>query len=175
MMFLHKFGLFYSWLVWAVTFFLPDIAVFMRCRGWLYARVMKKSGRNFQVSSGARLYSIKRLSVGDDVFIATNVVVNAGTDIILGSQVMLGIGAILVSGNHTLCNGSYRFGQMARSPIAVGFGSWIGANSTLVAGASIPPSTLIGANSVVTKPLQFSGTYCGAPAKLIKKNDVGTL
>lgn len=163
----HKFSLIYSWFIWSLTFFLPDMPILMRMRGKLYSLVMKSSGRNFQVSSGARLFSLKHLVVGDDVFIATNVVVNSGCSIIIESQVMLGIGVVVVSGNHTLKNGSYRFGEMRRIPVKIGYGSWIGANSTLVAGAEVPCGSLIAANSVVTKKLSISGVYGGSPAKLL--------
>lgn len=166
----HKLGLVYTWLVWLVMFALPDVPLIMRLRGWLYSLVMKEAGRNFQVSSAARLYSIDNLSVGNDVYIAANVIVNAGGNITLSSEVMIGIGSVLISGNHTIDRGSYRFGQLSRKAIKVGFGSWIGANCTLVAGATVPPSTLIGANSVVTKPLELSGVYVGTPAKIIKES-----
>ncbi|ELF6473817.1 acyltransferase [Vibrio vulnificus] len=166
----HKLGLVYTWMVWLITFILPDMPVIMRLRGWLYSLIMKEAGRNFQVSSGARLYSIENLSVGDDVYVATNVVINAGGDIRLNSEVMIGIASVLISGNHTIEQGSYRYGKSSRKAIEVGFGSWIGANCTLVAGAIVPPSTLIGANSVVTKPLKQRGTYGGTPAKLIKES-----
>lgn len=166
----HKLSLVYSWFVWLVTFFLPDTALIMRFRGRLYSVLMKGTCRNFQVSNGARLYGLQNINVGDDVYIATNVVINAGAEINLGSQVMLGIGAILVSGNHTSHEGSYRFGKMSRAPISIGFGSWIGANVTIVAGSEVPKGTLIGANSLVTKKLEVSGVYGGVPVQLIRSN-----
>jgi acetyltransferase-like isoleucine patch superfamily enzyme len=164
----HLFCLLYSWLIKLITAFLPDQKHIMRFRGWLYSFAMKKCGKNFQVSAGAKISCLQNLDVGDNVFIATNVVINAGTSVTLEDEVMLGIASILVSGNHTLNNGSYRFGAMQRSPIVVGKGSWIGANVTLIAGCQIPPSSLIAANSVVNKSFTVSGTYGGVPAKLIK-------
>ncbi|MBM4958082.1 acyltransferase [Vibrio parahaemolyticus] len=162
----QKINLLYSWFVWLVTFFLPDISFTMRFRGWMYSLAMPESGKNFQVSSGARLYGLNKISVGDDVYIATNVVINAGEEVVLGSEVMIGIGAIIVSGNHSLFNGSYRFGSLKREPILVHRGSWISANVVLVSGSEIPKSSLIAANSVVTKKLKISGVYAGAPAEL---------
>jgi acetyltransferase-like isoleucine patch superfamily enzyme len=167
----HKISLMYSWFIWLFTFPFPDIPILMRIRGRLYSFVMKNSGRNFQVSSGARLFSLKNLTVGDDVFIATNVVVNSGCSVIIESQVMLGIGVVVVSGNHTLKGGSYRFGEMQRIPVKIGYGSWIGANSTLVAGSEVPQGSLIAANSVVTKKLKITGVYGGVPAKLLKQGN----
>ncbi|AYO21201.1 acyltransferase [Vibrio owensii] len=167
---IHKLCLLYAWFVWCTTFFIPDTALTMRFRGKLYSFVMKNAGKNFQVSNGARLYGLPNISVGDDVYIATNVVLNAGSDIMLDSQVMIGIGAILVSGNHTYKNGSYRFGKMSRNLIHIGFGSWVSANVTITSGAIIPKGSLIAANSVVHKQLEVSGIYGGVPVKMIKEN-----
>ncbi|PKI17452.1 acyltransferase [Colwellia sp. 12G3] len=169
----HLFCLLYSWLIKLITAFLPDQKHIMRFRGWLYSFAMKKCGNNFQVSAGTKIFCLQNLEVGDNVFIATNVVINAGTSITLEDEVMLGIASILVSGNHTLNNGSYRFGAMQRSPIVVGKGSWIGANVTLIAGCNVPPASLIAANSVVVGKLIESGVYAGIPSKLIKTNVIG--
>ncbi|MXR69410.1 acyltransferase [Shewanella sp. JBTF-M18] len=167
---MHKISLVYAWMVWLLTAWMPDLPMLMRLRGFLYSLFMARAGRNFQVSSGARLYGLKNISVGNDVFVAVNVVINAGGKIIVGDEVMFGIGAVVVSGNHTLVNGSYRFGPMDRKAITVGSGSWIGANVTLLAGSSVPNSSLVAANAVVTKHLEIVGVYGGVPAKFISSN-----
>lgn len=166
----HKIGLIYAWLVWFLTAWMPDIPMLMRLRGYLYSVFMAKAGKNFQVSSGARLYGLINISVGNDVFLAVNVVINAGGKIIVGDEVMFGIGAVVVSGNHTIVSGSYRFGPMERQSITVGNGSWIGANATLLAGSEVPNSSLVAANAVVTKKLELVGVYGGVPAKFISSN-----
>lgn len=80
------------------------------------------------------------------------------------------ISGVLISGNHSIQNGSYRYGQNIRAPIKVGFGSWIGGNTTLVAGSILPPSSLLAAGSVLNKKFIISGIYAGSPAKLIKED-----
>ncbi|EKO3572778.1 acyltransferase [Vibrio metschnikovii] len=165
---LDKISLFYSWLIWFITYFIPDCTLTMRMRGWLYSLAMPRSGSDFQVSNSTRIYGINKFSVGDHVLLATNVVINAGGEINIGNEVMIGIGSILVSGNHTISNGSYRFGIPKRDSIYIGDGSWLAAQVIVVSGASIPKSSLIAANTVVTKKLLTSGVYAGSPAKLIK-------
>ncbi|MFB2726379.1 hypothetical protein ACE02H_02790 [Shewanella mangrovisoli] len=167
---MHKISLVYAWMVWFFTGWMPDFPFLMRLRGFLYSLFMARAGKNFQVSSGARLYGLKNISVGNDVFVAVNVVINAGGKIVVGNEVMFGIGAVVVSGNHTSVNGSYRFGPMDRQEITIGNGSWIGANVTLLAGSSVPNSSLVAANAVVTKQLEIEGVYGGVPAKLISSN-----
>lgn len=167
---MKKLSLIYSWFIWAITFFIPDSKLTMRFRGWLYSFGMFKCGRNFQVSSSAKLFGIDKLCAEDDVFIASNVVINTGGKVYLQSGVMIGIGSVIVAGNHTLNNGSYRFGQRSESDIVIGNGSWIAANCTLVSGSVFPPSSLLAANSVFTKnETVSSGLYGGVPAQLLKK------
>jgi maltose O-acetyltransferase len=132
--------------------------------------MMKNCGKNFQVSSGARIYGLGKLDVGDNVFIATNVVINTGGVIILESNVMIGIGSVLVAGDHTIKNDSYRYGERQEADINVGRGSWIAANCTVVKGAIVPPSSVVAANSIYKGVHSISGVYAGVPAVLVKKN-----
>ncbi|PME54415.1 acyltransferase [Vibrio lentus] len=164
----NKLLLLYSWLIWFATFFIPDTGITMRFRGFLYSLAMKKSGKNLQVSSGTKLYGLNSITVGDNVYIATNVVINAGGCIDIGSEVLIGIGAIIVSGNHTIKNGSYRFGTPQQKTITIGFGSWIAAGVVLVAGSSIPNSSLVTPNSVIYKTLDLPGIYSGSSIRKIK-------
>ncbi len=166
----HKFFLLYSWFVWVFTFFIPDMSITMRFRGWLYFLPFKQAGSNIQIANSVRLIGLENITMGSNTYIASGVVINAGSNISIADEVMLGHSAIVVSGNHTLESGSYRFGPMLRDPINIGRGSWIGAHVTLLAGCNIPSSSLIGANSVVTKKFDTPGLYAGVPAKLLKKN-----
>lgn len=165
---MHKISLLYNWFIWFSTFFFPDIPFIMRGRGWLYGLMFKKVGRNFQVSSAARILGSRNIEVGDNVFLALNVVLNSGGEIVLEDDVMVGIGSVIVAGNHTEVNGSYRFGDRMNKPIYVGKGSWIGANCTVLAGSYIPAGTLVAANAAVVGRLEQRGIWGGVPAKLIR-------
>ena len=164
----HKFSLIWSWFVWLTTFAIPDFPLSMRYRGWLYSFGMFSCGNNFQVASSCRLISVDTLSVGDDVYFAPNVVVNGGGKIDISNEVMVGIGSVIVSGNHSNFEGSYRWGKRNEAPITVGEGSWLGANTVLVAGSAVPRSSLIAAGSVVVTVLLKPGVYGGVPARLLR-------
>ena len=53
------------------------------------------------------------------------------------------------------------------SPITIGFGSSIGANSTILPGVRIGRFALVGAGSVVTDDVPEHGLVIGSPARLI--------
>lgn len=161
----HYFLLLISWLVRTSTMWLPEAAIISRFRGSLYGIFMPHCGRNFQVSGDVRILNLENFSVEDDVYLAPGVIVNAITYIDLSSEVMIGFNCVLISGDHTLCGKSYRFGESTLKPIKIGAGAWVAANCTVVAGAEIGHGSLVGANSVVVGVLPPFGKYGGVPAK----------
>ncbi|NLR67128.1 acyltransferase [Chitinophaga varians] len=164
-----KLSILYAWLVRTVTLLLPNIPVFMRFRGFLYSLMMKRCGRNFQVTSTAILNSLSGLAVGNDVYIAHNCVL-IGLDIEIGDKVLVGPNCIISSANHTFQDGAYRFGKSAPRAAKIGSGSWIAGNCSVVGGGVLPPMSVLGAGSVLNKPFtEIRGLYAGAPAVLIKK------
>ncbi|KTD99315.1 acyltransferase [Pseudoalteromonas sp. H71] len=166
----HKSLLLYSWLVRTTFIFFPDIPIVMSIRGWLYSLGMQSAGKNFQVSADSKLVGLENLKFGDNIFIATNVVINASCLINIEDEVMIGIASTLVSGDHTIKDGSYRYGKPIRKPIFIGRGSWVAGNVLITAGASLPNSSLLAGGAVLSKSFDEPGIYGGVPAKLLRKN-----
>jgi maltose O-acetyltransferase len=166
---MHKFLLLYSWLVRTALIILPDIPFIMRFRGFLYSFGMPEVGRDFQVSANTRLVGLENIQCGNNVFLAANVVINACSNIIFEDEVMVGIASILVSGDHTIKDGSYRYGVSNRAPIIIGRGSWIAGNALVTSGAVLPAASLLAGGAVLSKSFTKSGIYGGVPAKLIEK------
>ena len=165
----HKFFLLYSWFIWVVTFFIPDMAITMRFRGWLYFLLFKTSGKNIQIANSARLIGLENIVMGSDTYIASGVVINARGKVFLHDQVMIGHETVLVAGNHTKINGSFRFGPSAAGDIFIGYGAWVGGNCTVTANTVIGKGVLVGANSLVRGELKDNEFYAGVPVKLINK------
>ncbi|MBB1295376.1 acyltransferase [Pseudoalteromonas sp. SR41-4] len=166
----HKMLLLYSWLVRTFFIFLPDIPVIMRLRGWLYSFGMRSADKNLQVSANSKLVGLENLKFGKDVYIASNVVINASCIINIEDEVMIGIASILVSGDHTMKDESYRYGKPIRKPIFIGRGSWVAGNTLITAGGSLPHSSLLAGGAVLSKKFDEPGIYGGVPAKLVRKN-----
>lgn len=166
----HKFLLLYVWFVRTTLYFLPDQPLIMRFRGFVYSLFMAGSSKNFQVSASVVIRGLEKLSVGADVYLAPRVIINARDKITLESQVMIGFNSVIVSGNHSIYDGSYRFGPTNKSPIFIGYGTWVSANCTITAGVVIGSSCLIAANSAVVSSLSGNSIYGGVPAKFIKNS-----
>ena len=164
----HKLLLLYAWWVRAMLLLLPDIPFIMRFRGKLYSLAMPKAGRDFQVSASTIIRNLEKLSVGNNVYLAPFVVINAIESVKLNDEVMIGFSSVIVSGNHTRLNGSFRYGKSKATPVEVGSGCWIGANCTLVAGSNLPAGSLLAANSILSKAyIESDMVYGGVPAKPI--------
>lgn len=135
----------------------------------LYSLGMGKSGRDFQVSASVILLNLENVSVGNSVYLAPGVIINAIDFVSLGDEVMIGFNSVIVSGNHTHQGNSFRYGLSAKSPIDVGAGSWVGANTTLLAGAIVGQCAVLAANSALTKRIPDYTVYGGVPARFIKE------
>jgi len=163
----RKFSIVYAWAVRVLTFFLPDIPLFMAFRGRLYSFVMASAGSNFQVTHSAILNSISELSVGKNVYFANGVSLLCGGGVFVDDDVLVGPGVVISSDNHTFEQDyGYRFGAIELGRVEVGRGSWLCANSVVVRGSCIPPRSVLGPCSVFTSSTLVSGEgiYSGNPA-----------
>jgi len=165
----HKLLLFYSWTIRLLTSLLPESSFSSRLRGFLYSFGINECGKNFQVSSGVILQNLENLSIGNNVYFAPGVVINAIDKIIFEDEVMLGFNVVVVSGDHSKKDGSYRYGKSKTDKIYFKFGSWVGANSVILKGAVVGKGTVIGANSVLKKLTEEESIYFGNPIKKYEK------
>ncbi|WP_421418987.1 acyltransferase [Pseudoalteromonas lipolytica] len=173
-MFKRKLSILYAFLVRSVTYFLPDIPLFMRFRGALYSVMMKSSGSNFQVAHSVILNSISKLEVGSNVYIANNCSLLCGGGVSIDCNVMLAPGVVISSDNHTYTDdGGYRFGEAIFSMVEIHKNSWICANSVIVSGSIILEGTIIGPGSTCIKGAvqESHSLYSGVPVKFIKSLD----
>lgn len=115
------------------------------------------------VTNPRRIYVGKNSKIG-----RPGAYIQGAGGIYIGNYVRFGPNVGILSSNHDL----YDRTKYNNKPIRIGDYCWIGMNSTVLAGVELGPSTIVGANSVVTK--SFPDGYCviaGNPAKIIKLLD----
>lgn len=162
----HKILLIYTWFVRIILFPLPDIPFIMRFRGFLYSFGMRSCGDDFQVTHDANIKCLENLDVGNNCYIANGCTLICHGLIILEDEVQLGPNVVVVSGNHTARNNSFRFGHGIPGTIILCMGSWVGANSTILAHSILPRGSVLGANSVLNKKFEdVNSLYAGVPAR----------
>lgn len=116
-------------------------------------------GKNVKLNHRCHIGVMKSVKIGNDVLFASNVFIS----------------------DHT--HGSYS-GNMQSNPfqppndreivcgdVEIGDRVWIGENVAVLLGVSIGESSIIGANSVVTKDIPSFSIAVGSPAKVIKTWD----
>ena len=165
----HRVVLLYSWLVRIATACLPDAPCCMQLRGWCYGRLMKNCGQNFQVASNVRIVGLEFFSVGNDVYLGPGTIILASDSIRLDNEVLVGPYTVITDGNHSLRNGSYRFGKRTASPVMIEQGAWVAAHCTVLPGVTVGASTVVGANSCVSRNLPANIRAAGSPARCLSK------
>ena len=109
----------------------------------------------------------ERVTVGDNVYIGPSCYFGGG-EIVLEDEVNIGPFVTFAAGNHTMREGSYRFGPYDYGRIHVGRGTWLCANTVITSNITIGKGCLVAAGSVVTKDVPDYSMVGGVPAKLIK-------
>lgn len=115
------------------------------------------------------------LEICDNVNIEQNVHIVCGNYIKIGRNVSITANCAIVDILHPY-SGSYeqiKIGSRldCSKTLEIGDGSFIGIGSVILPGANIGKNCVIGANSVVTKPIPDHCIAAGNPARVIKKYD----
>src|SRR5262245_45253152 len=166
----HRILMLYSGLVRLVLSPGLDEIPFLRAlRGRLYALGMPKCGPNFQVSSNAILWGLEHLHVGSDVYIAPGVTLICLDQLTLGDRVLISPNVVITNGNHVFKDGGYAVSENVVKPVSIGDGSWIGSNSTIVAGVKIGKGVLVAANAAVIRDVPDYDVVGGVPARSLKR------
>lgn len=128
-------------------------------------------GRRVVYYSGVRIFTGRRLSVGDDVDFAKDVIVTTDGGVTIGDRVLIGYRTQILSTNHAVpaLPGRIFDAGHQRKPVVVGDDVWIGANCVLVPGATIGSGAVIGAGSVVTGAVPANVYAAGSPARVIRQ------
>jgi len=165
-----RINLLWSYLVRILLIWLPDIPIIMRFRGWCYSFGMASAGYNFQVASSAELRGLLNINIGNNVYVGPNTYILSRGLISIESDVLIAMNVVIVDCNHGFSLGSFRFTHDNPKPIEIGFGSWIAANTVIVAGTNIGKGCLIGAGSVCSGDYIENTTYVTSKPSIIKRN-----
>lgn len=143
----------YDWplhFVLVFTNWFPDNVKLMRIRGWLASSFIGSCGKSLCLGRNIVFYNPVNVHIGDDVYIAYNCWIGAGTTIRIGNKVSIGPGCILASGRHILSDGNFADkASFEGEKIEIGDGSWLGGNVNVAGGTKLGKSTLVAAGCSV--------------------------
>lgn len=138
------------------------------------ARLIVGRNASFRSSPTSNLIGINRpcilsvhdkgvLSIGNNVGMS-GAVIGCFSSITIGDRVRIGANVTITDGDWH--QGDPRAG--APRPVIIHDDVWIGTGATILKGVEIGEGALIGAGSVVTKPVPAGGVAAGNPARLLK-------
>lgn len=145
---------------------------------YLRAYLLKLFGAN--VGKNVRIYESQFFNLTNgfsNLVIGDNVHIGIGCKFDLHDVVLIGAGTTISPGVTILSHsdpGSFHNSPLCQhfpplsASVKIGKNSWIGANSTLLAGSEVHDNTVIGACSLLNMKLEKSGVYYGVPAKFIR-------
>lgn len=110
-----------------------------------------------------------KVVIGKDVSINSKSYINGCGGVTIGDSTRIGTQSIIIASNH-------KFGEpdllvkdaITKLGVSLGENIWLGARVTVLDGVNIPSNSVIGACSLVSKPLEDAGVYVGSPVKKIK-------
>lgn len=108
------------------------------------------------------------IKVGKAFYANHNLVVQDGAGITIGDHVFIAPNCCLTTAEHPLDPQMRADGIEIAKPITIGNHVWIGAGSTILAGAVIGDNTVIGAGSVVKGTIPANVVAVGVPCKVLR-------
>lgn len=140
----------------------------------LLKTLAKKVGDNVLIQPGCYLLNVHELSIGNNVSIQPMCYIEALGGVSIGDNVSIAHLVTIMSTEHNyidVCT-PIKEQPLYLSSVTILDDVWIGAKSTILKGVTILPHTVIGANSLVNKPLERGGIYVGSPVRFLKLQNV---
>ena len=110
-----------------------------------------------------------QIEIGRDVSINSKSFINGCGGVTIGDNTRIGTQSIIIASNHKFDDPNvFVKDAITKQCVQLGENIWLGARVTVLDGVQIANDTVIGACSLVTKPLTESGVYVGVPAKKMK-------
>ena len=147
----------------------PDpVGVPVRAR--ILRRHFAEVGPRLIVLEGARFRNIQNISLGDNVSIGTDTMLQAGGGISIGDNTLLGPGCKIWTQNHRMDDPDVPICEQGADFAAVSIGEdcWLGADVFIMPGVQLPRGCVVAAGSVVgIKKYREFAILMGNPARVI--------
>jgi maltose O-acetyltransferase len=109
------------------------------------------------------------ITFGNHFYSNHNMIITDGAKVTFGDHVFIAPNCCFTTAEHSIDPEQRRAGIEVAKPITIGNNVWIGAGSTILAGATIGDNTVIGAGSVVKKSIPSNVIAVGVPCKVLRK------
>lgn len=108
------------------------------------------------------------ISIGENTFVNYQCFFDNAAPITIGASVAFGPRVMIITGTHEIGTADRRAGAPTSSPVIIGDGAWVGADTVILPGVRIGAGAIVGAGSVVTKDVAPHTVVGGTPAKPLR-------
>lgn len=130
-------------------------------------------GNNVTLYPGVTFMGTGKITIGNNVAIGKDSIIIAKEDIEIGDNTCIAGQCFIVDNNHCINKDKLIREQEleVKNKLIIGSDCWIGANSTIIAGAHIEDGAIIGAKALVNCPIKKYSIVVGIPAREIGKRE----
>jgi acetyltransferase-like isoleucine patch superfamily enzyme len=116
------------------------------------------------------------VSIGAKTVMGQECTISAFQHVSIGRECILADRVMLIDFDHgvTEVDRPIRLQGIYKRDVRVGHNVWIGYGACVLRGVTIGDNSIVGTNSVVTKPVPENAVIAGAPARLIRMRDAPT-
>jgi acetyltransferase-like isoleucine patch superfamily enzyme len=135
-------------------------------------------GGSISIGSNCEIHPFAMiLTCGGNIAIGHNcsanpfVIIYGHGGVTIGNGVRIASHSVIIPANHNVSSADtplYQSGVSAKG-ISIGNDVWIGSGARILDGVRIDDNAVVGAGSVVTKPVPSHATVAGVPARIISK------
>jgi putative colanic acid biosynthesis acetyltransferase WcaF len=121
-------------------------------------------GKGVSIYHGLTVMAARRLKIGNDVFIAENVQLDARGGLTIGSHVSINKNAQIWSAQHDWKSPTFAY---VAAPVVIGDWAWVCSGAIILPGRTIGEGAIVAAGAVVTKDVPPWTLVGGNPARVV--------
>ena len=144
-----------------VSFVPVNAARVLACRAW-----GATIGRGTAIHHGLQARACRRISIGEDCFLAENLVLDGRGGLTVGAHVSINSGVQIWTAQHDWTDSDFAYSS---APVEIGNRVWICSRSVVLPGSRIGEGAVIAAGAVVSGDVAPWTVVGGVPARVIAK------
>jgi len=149
---------------------IPSYFVGNKLRLIVLMRLLNKTSDNSTIDSGCKIYYPQGISLGNNVVITQDVMLDGRGTINIGDDSLVGFESLFITSTYNCAQKEVLIKDQGKfdAPITIGKNVWIGTRAIILPGVEIGDGAIIGANTLVTKNVMPYTIVGGVPAQYIK-------